>query len=260
MTLIYICRHVRMHTHTSVFLFVCLFVRLFLSVCLSLSVSFSVSVCLFVCLSVCLSLCLSVSLSLSLSLPPSLTHPIDDEFKWQSHISNICKIVSKNMFLMSQLKRYVNPQTLRIFCNSDILPHIRFSSTVWDGCGETHLNKLNSLHRRAAKLLLPEKNTPTDEKLKALSILPLRKQLYINKAVLMFKVNRKMTPSYIISLFWESNNRPNRCVLPKPRIDLYKTSLSFSGSSCWNSLPVVIKTAGTITRFKRELHQYLMTE
>ena len=66
--------------------------------------------------------------------------------------------------------------------------------------------------------------------------------------------------SYIISLFTESNNRTNRYVLPKPRIDLYKTSLSFSGSACWNSLPVAIKTVGTIKSFKRELHQFLMGE
>ena len=136
---------------------------------------------------------------------------------------------------MSQLKRYVSSQTLKIFYSSHILPHISFSSTVWDGCGETHLIKLNSLHRRAAKLLLPDKNSSTDEKMKALSILPLQKQLYFNKAVLMFKVNRRMTPSYIISLFSESNNRTNRYVLPKPRIDLYKTSLSFS------ALPVGIR-------------------
>ena len=185
---------------------------------------------------------------------------IDDEFKWQSHVSNICKTVSKNIFLMSQLKRYVSPQTLKMFYSSHILTHVSFSSTVWDGCGETHLNKLNSLHRRAAKLLLPDKNLSTDEKMKGLSILPLQKQLYFNKAVLMFKMNRRMTPSYIISLFTESNNRTNRYVLPKPRIDLYKTSLSFSGSACWNSLPVAIKTVGTIKSFKRALHQYLMGE
>ena len=183
---------------------------------------------------------------------------IDDEFKWQSHVSNSCKTVFKNIFLMSQLKRYVSSQTLKIFYSSHILPHISFSSTVWDGCGETHLIKLNSLHRRAVKLLLPDKNSSTDEKMKALSILPLQKQLYFNKAVLMLKVNRRMTPSYIISLFSESNNRTNRYVLPKTRIDLYKTSLSFSGSTCWNSLPVAIKTVGTIKSFKRVLHQYLM--
>ena len=120
---------------------------------------------------------------------------IEDEFKWQSQVSNICKTVSKNIFLMSQLKRYVSFQILKICYSSHILPHISFSSTVWDGCGEIHLNKLNSLHRRAAKLLPLDKNSSTDEKMKALSILPLRKQLYFDKAVLMFKVNRRMTPS-----------------------------------------------------------------
>ena len=109
---------------------------------------------------------------------------------------------------MSQLKPYVNPQTLKMFYSSHILPHISFSSTVSDGCGETHLNKLNSRHRRAAKLLLPDKNLSTDEKMKALNILPLQKQLYFNKAVLMFKVNRRMIPSYIISLFTEATTAP----------------------------------------------------
>ena len=171
---------------------------------------------------------------------------IDDEFKWQSHVSNICKTVSKNLFLLSQVKQYISSQTLKIFYSSHSLPHISFSSTVWDGCSETHLNKLNSLHRRAAKLLLPDNNSSFDEKLKALSIVPLQKQVDFNKAVLILNVNRKMTPSYIISLFRESNVRPDRYKLPKPRIDRYKTILSFSGSSCWNSLPSAIKTAGTI--------------
>ena len=185
---------------------------------------------------------------------------IDDEFKWQSHVKKICKTASKNIFLMSQLKRYVSFQTLKIFYSSHIFPDISFSSTMWDSCGETHLKKTELTSPLTAKLLLPDKNSSTDGNMKALSKLPLQKQLYFDKAVLMIKVNRRITPSYIISLFTESNNRTNRYVLPKPRIDLYKTSLSFSGSTCWNSLPVAIKTVGTIKRFKRELHQYLMWE
>ena len=129
-------------------------VSFFLS--LSLSLSLSVSQC--VCKSVSV---LSVFLSLSLSLPLPLSVCVSVSI---CLVSNICKTVSKNIFLMSQLKRYVSPQTLKIFYSSHILPHISFSSTVWDGCGETHLNKLNSLHRRAAKLLLPDKNSSTDEK------------------------------------------------------------------------------------------------
>ena len=145
-----------------------------------------------------------------------------------------------------------------LFFNSHIMPHINFSSTVWDGCSEIYLSKLNSLFRRTAKLLNPDKNLTTDEKQKAL--LPLQRQLDFNKALLMFKANSSLVSSYITSLFSECNNRTIRYILPKPRIDLYKTSLAFSGPSVWNTLPVGIKTVGTIGRFKTELHKHLMTD
>ena len=134
---------------------------------------------------------------------------------------------------MSQLKWYVSTQTLTIFYSSHILLHIS-SSTLWDGCGESHLHKLNSLRRPEAKL--PDKKKIINRrKIESPWYSTIAKQLDFNKAVLMFKLNRKMTPSYIISLsrgsnnrtslFRESNNRSDRFVLTKPRADLYKTSL-----------------------------------
>ena len=148
------------------------------------------------------------------------------------------------------------------------MPHISFSSTFWDICSEIHLSKLNSLHRRPAKLLNPDRNLSTDEKQKALSILSLQRHLDFNKALLMFKAKRSMVPSYITSLFSECNNRTIRYILHKPRLDLYKTSLVFfvfvffwgGGPSVWNTLPIGIKTVETIGRFKRELHTHLMTD
>ena len=76
----------------------------------------------------------------------------------------------------------------------------------------------------------------------------------------MLKANRRMLPSYITSLFSECNNRTIRYILLKPGIDLYKTSLAFSGPSVWNTLPVAIKTVGTIGHFKSKLHKHLMTD
>ena len=128
--------------------------------------------------------------------------------------------VSKNAFLMSQLKRHVNSKTLKVFYSSHIMPHVNFASTIWDGCGEIHLSKINSLHRCAATWLIPDKNLSTDKKQKALSILPLQRQLSLT---LMFKVNRGMIPSCVTYLFGVCNNRTIRYILPKPRIDLYKT-------------------------------------
>ena len=96
--------------------------------------------------------------------------------------------MSKKLFLLSQLQHIINLDTRKLFYNAHIKPHIDYTSVVWDGCGEVHLNKLNSLHRRAAKLILPDPSLSTEQKMSALGILNLPQQLAYNKGIFMHKV------------------------------------------------------------------------
>ena len=66
---------------------------------------------------------------------------IDAEMKWQSQLSNVCKIVSKKLFLLSQLRYYVNVKARKLFYSAHILSYINCASTLWDGCSEVHLKK-----------------------------------------------------------------------------------------------------------------------
>ena len=100
---------------------------------------------------------------------------IDAEMKWQSQLSNVCKTVSKKLVLLSQLRYYVNVKARKLFYSAYILSHITYASILWDGCSEVHLKKNESLHRRAAKLILSYPSIPTDDKLKTLKLLPLTK-------------------------------------------------------------------------------------
>ena len=184
---------------------------------------------------------------------------IDAEMKWQSHLSNVCKIVSKKPFLLSQLGYYVNVKARKLFYSAHILSHKNYASTLWNGWSEVHLKKLNFLRRPAAKLILSDPSIPTDDKLKILKLLPLTKLLKYDKAVMMFKVRNGKTPEYFRSLFTRSSSRygSNNFIPSRPRIDLYKTSLAFSGSSVRNSLPLSLKNLRTIRCFKRHLHRHL---
>ena len=115
----------------------------------------------------------------------------------------------------------------------------------------------NSLHRRAAKLMLPHPSTTTEAKIQRLGLLPLREKLRFNKALLVFKACRNLAPHYFTSLFVCSNSRSSRTIiLPKPRIDLFKTSFSFLGASIWNSIPAQITACSSLTCFKRQLHKW----
>ena len=84
---------------------------------------------------------------------------IDNKIRWDSHINNVCETVSRGVFLLSKLRYFVDIDTWKLFFNAaHIKPHIDYASVVWDGCSDVLRKRLNSLHRRAVKLILQDSN------------------------------------------------------------------------------------------------------
>ena len=86
--------------------------------------------------------------------------------------------------------------------------------------------------------ILPDHSLSTTAKLKRLDILPLQGQFLYNTAVLMFNIKSiwvgRLT-MYATFLTERLLDMSKKNVLPRTRIDLYKMSFAFSGSSVWNS-------------------------
>ena len=61
---------------------------------------------------------------------------IQNKFRWDSHINNVCKTVSRRVFLVSKLRYIVYINTRTSFFNAHIKPHIDCASVVWDGCSD----------------------------------------------------------------------------------------------------------------------------
>ena len=83
----------------------------------------------------------------------------------------MCKTVSRRVFLLSKLRYIVDIDTRKLFFNAHIKPHIDYASVVWDGCSDALKKRLNSLHRRAVKLIFPDTTLTTDQKLKEMRIM-----------------------------------------------------------------------------------------
>ena len=92
-----------------------------------------------------------------------------------------------NLYLLLQLRHFVDTPKRKRFYHAHISSHLTYASTVWDGCSDILFNKLNSLHKRAAKLMISDSSLSTDTKLRYLGIFPLKEKLMFNKAVLVFK-------------------------------------------------------------------------
>ena len=183
---------------------------------------------------------------------------IDDHLDWNSHINKLCHKISSNLFLLSKLRHFVDIQACMIFFNAHILSHINYASTLWDCCSEVNFKRVNSLYRRASKLIISNKHLTTDEKMQSLNLVPLRKHLQLNKCVFMKKILDGHAPIYLSNFFEHSPIRGRKhLVLPQPRIDLFKSSLSYSGVVLWNNIPENIKQIKTITTFKVKMRSFL---
>jgi len=208
-------------------------------------------------------------LSLSLNFQPLkqvsnhrlLGVTIDDQLSWHTHVENICKTISKNLYLLSKLTYFTDSPTRKLFYNAHIQSHIDYASTIWDGCSDACIKRLNSLHRRAAKLILYKSTDSTDDRLIALGMLPLRKHLLFNKGVVMHKVHKSQVPKYLSGLFSATSSpysiSRNNLSVPRPRIDIFKNSISYSGAHFWNSLPAQVKNSSSASSFKARLFTYL---
>ena len=187
---------------------------------------------------------------------------VDERMQWKSHIENVCKTVSKGLFMLGRLKPFIDADTRKMFFNAHIQSHINYASTVWDECSDVHLQRLKSLNRRAAKLIVSDDNLSTEQKMEVAGILPLKKHFLYNKGVFMHKIWYKKTPQYMEHFFKRSESSYgtyNRLyIVPLTNKDIYKQSLSFSGSSSWNKLPVSLKDTSSLSGFKTKLFKYLV--
>ena len=68
------------------------------------------------------------------------------------HIDNICKQVARNLFLLGQLRKYVDIDCRKLLFNAHLLAHINYASTVWSNARGVHLKKLSSLHNEQLDL------------------------------------------------------------------------------------------------------------
>ena len=122
--------------------------------------------------------------------------------------------------------------------------------------------RADSLNRRAAKLIVPDCNLTTDQKMEKAGILSLENQFLYNKGIFMHNIWYEKTPAYLSHFFKRSQSSYgsyNRLyILPKTNKDIFKQSLSFAGASFWNKLPTDIKNIQSLSSFKVKLSKFLM--
>ena len=107
------------------------------------------------------------------------------------------------------------------------------------------------LKKRAARIILDKGiDTPSVEMFNQLSWMTFPERVNFQKAVMMYKIFNNLTPSYLPEYFKMTSDIHQRSLrstaenllyIPKPNTELFRKSLSYSGSKIWNAIPDHIK-------------------
>ena len=131
------------------------------------------------------------------------------------------------------------------------------------------MDSMIKFQKRAARLILDKDfETPSAESFAELKWLTFPERVRFQKAVMMFKTMNNLNPPYIRDLFKFTNEIHNHCLrsasdnllyVPKPNCELYRSSLAYSGSKIWNSIPQDVKNSYSVATFKNRYMDRIKT-
>ena len=191
---------------------------------------------------------------------------IDEHLLWTPHIDYLCSTISSRISLLKQLAKYVPIKVQKTYYQGYILPLLDYCSNTWGTTYKINIDRLNKLQKRAARIVLKaDYTTPSTDMFKELDWMSVSSRCNYNKAVLTYKALNKLTPPYISDLLKpvsETSTRQLRSsengslAVPRSRTALYDKSFTYSASKLWNALPCAIKSAPSLSSFKRCVKEY----
>ena len=185
---------------------------------------------------------------------------IEDTLVWNEHFKYISKKIAPSLWLLSQIKTFLSVDDKLLFYNAYIRPHLEYCSVIWGNSTTFNIQKMTKLQRRACKLILGNEYTQLEEACDNLKILSFDEIVFLNKAKMMYKIAYNIAPSYLINLFQMRNVSDDTIsslrsvanknfLVPKPKLNLFKNSLTYSGAIIWNSIPLEIKNSSSLNIF-----------
>ena len=189
---------------------------------------------------------------------------VDHNLRWQNHINSIQKRLVSLIGLLYRIRPFLDKASMLLFYNAYVLPVLDYCISIWGHSAEIHMHKLQILQNRAASIILNANwYTSSEILLKELNWMSVKQRLFYCTSVLMYDVINETAPDSL-RVFRQRDctyglRFSQNLVIPSARVDMYKSSFSFYGAKCWNTIPDYIKESQTKQLFKMALMKHILT-
>ena len=182
---------------------------------------------------------------------------LDTNLDFKKHVNLVVGKVSKHAGILYKIRKLLTPHAKMLYYNSYILPFLSYNLLHWGGTNQTHLQPLETIHKRVIRSIAnadPFDHTP-----------PLFRKLKILKLNDLYKFHAIVdTRHKVLSECYQTshnlNTRNRTLAVPKfHRLTRTQQSITFKGPTYWNSIPNSIKNIQSLSGFKNQLKLHFFT-
>ena len=185
----------------------------------------------------------------------------DSNFKWDVHISNLCKTISPKIGLLRKLKQLLPQRSVELVYKSTIQSRIDYCISTWGYSDKKYIKQVQGLQNRAARIITGnyDRDVSSIDLVKSLGWPTVEGRRDYFTSLLVFKALHGVGPTYMQDMFTLTSNASTivtraasngNLYVPRLYKSIFGKSLTYNGPRIWNKLPLHFRNAPDIDSFK----------
>ena len=192
----------------------------------------------------------------------------DQHLKFDRHISSVIGSSFYQLRLLSKIKNFLSPKTLEMAVHAFVTSRLDYCNSLYCGISKSQIARLQLVQNAAARFLLKRRKyehvTPI---LRSLHWLPICQRIDFKILLFVYKSLHNKAPVYLSELLhsYTPSRRLRSCdhallVVPRARLKRRgERAFAVAGPRLWNTLPLEIRLAPTLSIFKSLLKTFLFS-
>jgi hypothetical protein len=191
---------------------------------------------------------------------------LDNHLTFNQHVASICKSCFYHIRSLRHIRNSLTDEMAKSVALALVSSRLDYANSLLYHTSPANIIKLQRVQNTLAKIVSKRNLTDTKEILRTLHWLPIKWRIDFKIATLTYKIKQSGAPSYLTSAI--NSYAPSRVlrsaeldllVTPRCRTVLGSKSFSVAAPTIWNSIPLSIRQAPSITSFKRHLKTHLFS-
>lgn len=185
---------------------------------------------------------------------------VDNDLNWHEHIKNISSKINSSLYIINRVKHILSFSHLKTLYYALIHPHIEYGLVLWGNTHKTYVEKITILQKKAIRAICKKPyNYHSNELFYRCGILKVKEQHELKMHTYMYKFKNNSLPHILNPIFELKTKHHNYDTRESLFIYSPTQNIGRIANLNWSQLPEAIKSAPSLTFFKKKAKKYLLS-